>query len=98
MSVPSGHPLRRSGSPRRRADGGLRRNAPDGGRGRTAPSTRRLRQHRFELIRSELTQVVLILENAAQGLRDGLAVEVLAMEMAERLRPVDRLGHTGRLA
>ncbi len=32
-------------------------------------------------------QVVLVLENASQGLGDGLAVEVLAVQMAERLRP-----------
>ncbi len=51
-----------------------------------------LLDQRLELRAPDVVQVAAILQEASQGLRDRLDVEMLPVQANERLRPVDRLG------
>src|SRR5262249_59388086 len=52
---------------------------------------------RGEVALREIPDVVVVLEDAAERARDDLRVQRVLVELDERLRPVDRLGHAGSL-
>jgi hypothetical protein len=63
------------------------------GRGRRA----RLADERHDGVVADEVEVLVVLQDGAEGLLDHGRVELLAAQGDERLRPVDRLGHAGRL-
>src|SRR2546425_151951 len=72
-----------------------RTNPPSGGAG--CGDTARLLDEGDESLVANGGEVLVVLQDRAEGLLDRPRVEVLPVQRGEGLRPVDRLCHPGRL-
>src|SRR5215813_9005986 len=87
-----------TGRPERRSSAAKRATAAERSRGtRSARTGQERGEARLRDLGAEALDIVDVLQHAAERLADERLVDVVGVQRRERLRPVERLGHTRHL-